>query len=65
MYVGDVYKVKNDVVSISPTEMKPTNYPIIVDGITVYYAGNKFHYRAYTASAKYENRLKWLHIFKN
>ena len=38
LYIGDVLKTKNDLISIIETTQEPTNYPVIIEGIIIYYA---------------------------
>ena len=64
MWVGDVYKVTKDIISLVATTQNKTNFPIKVDDIIVYYAKNNFDVKRYTSTVKYETMTKWCEYFK-
>lgn len=64
MYVGDVYQVKNDIISLFPTIKKPTKYPLIVDGIVINYFTSEFAKKMYEYTQKHQILIKWIEIFK-
>ena len=63
MWVGDVYKVKQDIVSITKSSKQETKYKVIIDDIVVYYANDKSDYRRYTHTQKYKTMVKWSEFF--
>ncbi|AEQ60153.1 hypothetical protein [Acanthamoeba polyphaga mimivirus] len=65
MWIGNVYKTKNDLVSLIETTQKPTNYEVVVDGITIYYAKNSFDVRRYKSTDKYKRMIAWCNYFKD
>lgn len=65
MWVGDVYSVHNDIVSLQPSQKKKTNFPVIVNSVTVYYAKNNFDLKRWQNTHKYKNLIKWCEYFIN
>jgi hypothetical protein len=63
MWVGDVYSVQNDIVSIVKTKQKKTNLPIKVNNVIVYYAAKKFDAIRFKHTKKYQNIMKWYDYF--
>ncbi len=63
MWVGNVYKIKNDLVSLVPDPKKPTNFPVKVAGITVYYAKSNHDINRYVGTDRYNLYLKWSKYF--
>lgn len=63
MWVGDVYKVKNDLVSLVPSTQKKTNFPVEVAGIIVYYAAKNFDIERFKGTNKYQLYQKWCKYF--
>ncbi|AAV50282.1 hypothetical protein [Acanthamoeba castellanii mimivirus] len=65
MWVGNVYKTKNDLVSLVETPQEPTNFEVTLNGITIYYAKNSFDVRRYKSTEKYKRMNAWCDYFKN
>ena len=65
MWIGDVFSVKNDLVSIVPTTKTKTNYPVKVNNIVVYYAPNNFGVSRFKHTAKYKSMIQWTEYFIN
>ena len=63
MWVGDPFKVRNDVVSIVKTKQKKTNFPVQVGGITVYYAAKTFDKQRFMNTDKYNTMISWYNYF--
>lgn len=65
MWVGDIYKVRNDIVSLSETTQKKTNIPVKIGDIIIYYAANNFDYKRFVGTNRYKNALAWYNYFVN
>jgi hypothetical protein len=63
MWVGSVYDVKNDIVSLVKTTKKKTINPVEVGGVVVNYTKNKYDYERYICTQKYKMMKKWYEIF--
>jgi hypothetical protein len=63
MWVGDVYKVKNDLVSLVIDGKKPTNFPVKVADIIVYYAKSNHDVRRFKGTDRYKLYMKWCEYF--
>ncbi|AUV57991.1 hypothetical protein [Bandra megavirus] len=63
MWVGDVYKVKNDLVSLVKTKQNKTNFPIKIGDIIVYYASDNFDVKRFKNTKKYVTMCKWYEMF--
>ncbi|BCS83768.1 putative helicase [Cotonvirus japonicus] len=63
MWVGDVYKVKNDVISLSETTQKETNFPVKIGETVIYYASNNFNKTRYMNSKKFKIITTWYDYF--
>nr|AEX63348.1 hypothetical protein mv_R1146 [Moumouvirus Monve] len=63
MWVGDVYKVKNDLVSLIKAPQKKTNFPVEVGNIVIYYASDNFDSKRFKNTKKYATMCKWYEIF--
>jgi len=64
MWVGTVYTTRNDIVSIVPTLKKKTNFPVIVNGIVIYYAKKTFDAKRFKNTDKYKRIIKWCEYFE-
>lgn len=64
MWVGSVYETKNDFASIVPTAQAKTKFPLIVNGIVIYYASDAYDIRRYTFTEKYKKIIKWCEYFE-
>jgi len=66
IFVGDVYKTHNDIVSISPPpKSKKTNFPVKINGIVVYYGQKTFDQQRFMETDKYKRIIKWVEYFEN
>nr|AEX62210.1 hypothetical protein mv_R5 [Moumouvirus Monve] len=63
MWVGDVYKVNNDLVSLIKAKQSKTNFPIKIGKIIVYYASDNFDVKRFKNTKKYTTMCKWYEIF--
>lgn len=64
MWVADPYKVINDLVSIVKTnQTKKTNFPVIIDGIVIFYAKSNFDIKRFRSTDRYQQILKWYKYF--
>ena len=63
MWVGDVYSVTSDLVSLVKADNKKTNFPVKINNIIVYYAKNNFDVVRFKNTGKYKNMIKWVEIF--
>jgi hypothetical protein len=64
MWVGSVYKTKNDFVSIVPIKHQKTNFPVIVNNVTIYYAKNTFDVKRFINTEKYKKIIQWREYFE-
>ena len=64
MWVGDVYKVKNELVCMKPS-MKETNYPLKIGGTVVLYARDTYVIKRFKLTNKYKTILKWYDRYGN
>ena len=65
MWAGDVYSTKHDVVSIVETENKKTNFPVVVNDITIHYAQKTFDVKRYKNTNKFKKINLWIQYFEN
>lgn len=63
IWVGSVFQVTNDYVSILPTTQSPTNFPVVIANITVFYAKNTYAFKRYTLTQKYQTAMLWVQRF--
>uniref|UniRef100_A0A6G6AA77 Uncharacterized protein n=1 Tax=Borely moumouvirus TaxID=2712067 RepID=A0A6G6AA77_9VIRU len=63
MWVGDVYKVNNDLVSLVKAKQSKTNFPIKIGKVIVYYASDNFDVKRFKNTKKYTTMCKWYEIF--
>lgn len=63
MWVGSVYKCKNDVVSLIQCTNKKTKHYAKIGNITVYYTRDKNAIGRYLRTEKYQRMLKWYEKF--
>jgi hypothetical protein len=63
MWVGDVYKTKNDIVSITPTTNKKTQYYAKIGDVVVYYAPTISMVSRHKHTVKYQRLAKWYELF--
>lgn len=65
MWVGDVYKVFNDIVSITKTKKKKTNFSVKVNKVVVYYARNNFDLKRFISTSRYKKIIEWCNYFSS
>lgn len=65
MWVGNVYKVRGDIVSLAKTNQKPTNFEVIIGDIIIYYARRTFDKKRFMNTEKYKTMLLWYNYFEN
>lgn len=65
MWVGDVKKVKNDLISLTKTTQKKTNFPVTVNGVIIYYAHKKFDQNRFMNTQKYKRIVEWNNYFND
>lgn len=63
MWVGDVYKIHNDIVSFAGTSQKKTNFSVTVNNIIVYYGSNTFDMKRFMSTQRYKNLINWHNYF--
>ncbi len=64
MWAGDVYHTKNDFVSIVQTTHEKTNFPVVVNNITVYYANKTYDAKRFKNTEKYKKIIQWCQYFE-
>lgn len=67
IWVGDVYHVKNDLISITKTitERPQSKFEVIINNVIVYYGKDKSDYRRFIHTQKYKIMLMWSKFFTN
>jgi hypothetical protein len=63
MYVGNVYEITGDVVSIKQSTNKITKHLVKIGDVVVYYGRDKIDKNRYMATKKYQKMLKWYALF--
>lgn len=63
IWVGDVYSVTNDVVSLVKTKQKKTKFPVKIDNIVVYYAARLFDFKRFMNTERYRIMNNWFNYF--
>lgn len=63
IYVGDVYKTKNDLVSIVETTRPVTKFPISVNNVIIFYGNDSFDYKRFKHTQKYKLIMGWYNYF--
>ncbi len=54
MWVGSVYSTAHDIVSIVPSTNKKTNFPVVINDITIHYAQKTFDIKRYKNTDKFK-----------
>jgi hypothetical protein len=65
MWVGDVYRVKNDLISLTETIQKKTNFEIKINDVVIFYARNSFDVKRFKSTDKYKRLVAWNEYFNN
>lgn len=63
MWVGSVYDVKNDFVSIVASQKKKTKFAVAVNGIDIYYAPDSYNAKRFMHTDKYLKIKMWCQYF--
>ena len=63
VWIGSVYDVENDLVSLIPTNKKKTSKPVIIGDVIVYYAKDTYDYNRFVCTNKYKMMEKWFNVF--
>jgi len=63
IWIGNVYNVKNDIVSLIASKKQKTPFPVKVGKIPIYYASDKYDYNRYICTEKYRIMKKWYDMF--
>ncbi len=63
MWVGNVYKTSNDLVSIVPSTNEKTKLVAKIGKVPVYYTKNRNTLNRYMHTDKYQRMIKWYEIF--
>ena len=64
MWIGDVYKVNGDFISMKKTTQTPTNFKVEIDGIILYYGKAKFFADRFMKTQKFKTLIMWHDYFK-
>jgi len=64
MWVGSVYKTKDDVVSLVQSDKPETKFPVKINDIVMYYAADKYNHKRFTYTDKYKRAIKWVEYFE-
>lgn len=65
IWVGDVYKVKNDIISFVPSSQFPTKWEVKINDIVIYYAASKYDADRFKNTDKYMKLLQWNDYFND
>lgn len=65
MWVGDVFKVTGDIISLAESTSTPTNFKVMVGDIIVYYAKDSFDAKRFSNTNKFKTMKKWYDYFNN
>lgn len=63
MWIGDPFKVSNDIVSIVESPKKKTNFPIKIGNVIVYYAQDPKDMYKFRNTDRYERYIAWYKYF--
>ena len=63
MWVGDVHKVKNDLISLAKTSQKSTKFEIEVGSTIIFYARNTFDIKRFKCTERYKRLMAWNEYF--
>jgi hypothetical protein len=63
IWIGSVFEVVDDIVSLVPSQKPSTNFPVTIAGFTIYYAKNNYDVDRFKATSKYNIRIQWCHYF--
>ncbi len=63
MWVGDVFSIKNDLVSLTKTSQKKTNFPVKINNTILYYGRNNFDKKRFMNTDRYQKIIQWYKYF--
>ena len=63
MWVGDVYTVTGDIISLAESTNEPTNFKVKIGNIVVYYAKDAFDAKRFSNTKKYKTMKAWFDFF--
>jgi hypothetical protein len=63
MWVGEIDKVSNDIVNLTESKQKKTNYPVKIGDTVVYYAMGQYDQIRFMTTDKYKLMLGWYQYF--
>ena len=63
IWIGSVFKVRNDYVSICPSDKKATNFPAIIANIVIFYAPDNYALKRFISTQKYKLAVLWAQRF--
>jgi hypothetical protein len=63
MWIGDVYSIKNDLISLTETSQKKTNFPVKINNIIIYYGRSNFDKKRFMNTVRYEKIVQWYKYF--
>ena len=64
MWAGDLYSVSKDLISLTISSQKKTNFPVEVNGVVIYYGKNNFDAKRYINTDKHKILVQWCEYFK-
>ncbi|QTF48903.1 hypothetical protein qu_974 [Acanthamoeba polyphaga mimivirus] len=65
IWIGDVFKLKNDVVSLTKTTQEKTNYPVKIGKVVVYYGSNNYDTKRFQNTNKFKRIFEWYNYFNS
>ncbi|BCS83766.1 hypothetical protein QLL95_gp0357 [Cotonvirus japonicus] len=63
LWVGDVYHLSNDLMSLKKTSQNKTNFPVKIGKSIVYYGKNNFDKNRFLNTEKYKRMNDWYNYF--
>lgn len=63
MWVGDVFAVTKDILSIQPCKQRVTDFPVKVGGVVIHYCRNEDDIEVYKDTQKYQKINAWMEYF--
>lgn len=63
MWVGNVFKTTDDIVSITRTKQKKTNFPVMIGNIPVFYGRKSYYAIRFRFTERYRRMADWHNYF--
>ena len=63
MWVGNVFKIRNDFISFTTTTQKKTKFPVELNGIIIYYGASSYDVTRFMNTDRYKNLFNWYKYF--